>query len=65
MRGVSGLYLALIVAVTFALLMRLTRAAAANELNSPKVLCRYGFFYKRFRMGALWWGAARLATSSP
>ena len=32
-----------------------------DELNKPEFLRRFGSFYRRFRLGKLWWGAARVA----
>jgi len=61
MRVISSLYLLLIAAVTTLIFRRLAQAAARDELNSQTVLERYGFMYKSFRMGALWWGVLRLA----
>jgi len=60
MRIFAAAYLALIGGVTSALFMRLKRAADRDELNTERVLLRYGFMYKTFRMGALWWGVVRI-----
>jgi len=60
MRIIATLYLGLIAIVTYCVLHRLARAAYEDDLNDETVLARYGFMYKRFRMGALWWGICRL-----
>ena len=45
MRIFAAAYLALIGGVTSALFMRLKRAADRDELNTERVLLRYGFMY--------------------
>ena len=61
MQIIAVFYLLLILVVTLMLFQRLWTAASADELRSPHILARYGFLYRRLRMGAGFWWAVRMA----
>jgi hypothetical protein len=60
MQVIAALYLLLILVVTLAIFRRLWTAAADDELRSERVLVRYGFLYRRFRLGAAFWTPVRM-----
>jgi len=60
MQIIAVFYLLLILVVTLMLFQRLWTAASADELRSPHILARYGFLYRRLRMGAGFWWAVRM-----